>query len=56
MTLAGSGHVTVSYTIGSEGQGRVSSTYEDLRGEFFSWWWKSKVRVGVVEDRKKEFP
>ena len=44
MTLADSGHVTVSYTIGSEGQGRVSNTYrvfgeilEDAEDRYKSW-------------------
>ena len=54
VTLAGSGHVTCSYYRGSEGQGRVSTVLRDPRRECLLVAVEAKVRVGVVEDRKKE--
>ena len=36
VTLARSGHVTASYYLGSEGQGRVSNICRDQRRESFS--------------------
>ena len=55
VTLAGSGHVTVLTVQSQRGRDECPWSQESEERESSLWKLKLKVRVGVVEDREKEF-
>ena len=55
MTLAGSGHVTVLTVQSQRGRDECPWSQESEERESSLWKLKLEVRVGVVEDREKEF-